>query len=1013
MKAYILVTVSAFVCLVLPDANELQAQTLGRNELYPPALFGDLSFRMVGPTRGGRVTTVTGIAEQPGTFYMGATGGGVWKTTDYGQSWRNVSDGYFQTASIGAIQVADSDPNIVYVGTGSDGIRSNVIPGRGVYKSTDAGKTWAFLGLRDVGQIGAVEVNPRNPNLVFVAAIGHAFGPNPDRGVYRSSDGGATWAQVLFLTDSTGAVDLEFAPDNPLEIYASMWRGERKPWTIVSGANEGGVYKSSDGGDTWMELTNGLPRGIRGKSDLAVSRSDPNRVYVLYEAPEGEGGLYRSDDRGASFRLVSMQASLLDRPFYYLNVDADPSNADVLYVNSTGFFRSTDGGATWRERAVPHGDNHDIWINPNDPDLYIQSNDGGANVTRDGGETWSTQFNQPTAELYQVYADDQFPYWLYAGQQDNTTIMVPSAPPYTPEAGHSGFWRAIGGCETGPAVPKPGDPNIVYSNCKGRFGRYNKTTGQEQQFYVGAANMYGHNPRDLDYRFQRVSPIEVSPHNPNIVYHGSQFLHKTTDEGVTWETISPDLTAFDPATQVISGSPITRDITGEEFHSTLYAVEESPLAPGLIWTGANDGPVFVTRDGGATWTNVTPPDLLPHGRVQAIDPSPHRPGKAYVAIYRTLLDDYRPYIYRTEDYGRSWTHLTTGTNGIPADFPTRVVREDPDREGLLYAGTEFGLFISFDDGAHWQSFQQNLPATPVTDIRVHHKDLVLATMGRAFWIMDNVTLLHQLASRHELVMRSEAYLFQPREAYRMRYSPMGGSPDQPQYPPPGAIFDYYLAGDPAGDLKIEILDAKGVIVRTIPAQASAGQSGSSDPFMTGRRGGGGGAPLVKREWHSRFVWDLRHDAAAGAAGPLVVPGTYQVRLSAGEWSQSRPLEVRIDPRVAAAGVTQADLQEQLDLALKVRDAIAEARALGSKLVAARQALQPGAANEKTLQALVDRVVTASVVYPQPMLADQLSNIARMIGRADQKVGRDAFVRFDDLMKEMTAVKAEAERLGVQ
>jgi photosystem II stability/assembly factor-like uncharacterized protein len=421
-----------------------------------------------------------------------------------------------------------------------------------------------------------------------------------------------------------------------------MWRGERRPWTIISGAHEGGIYKSTDGGDSWEHLTNGLPSALIGKSDLAVSAADPNRLYVLMEAAPG-GGLYRSDDRGQSFELVSTQSGILNRPFYYTNVDADPSDADVVYINNEGFYRSSDGGSSFQRRSTPHGDNHDMWINPNDSDLYVQSNDGGANVTRDGGDTWSTQRNQPTAELYQVDLDDQFPYWVYAGQQDNSTIAVPRVPPYSAPGGANSYWLSIGGCETGPAVPKPGDPDIVYANCKGRFGRYSKRTGQEKQYYVGAANMYGHNPRDLAYRFQRVSPIEVSPHDPNVVYHGSQFLHMTRDEGVTWETISPDLTAFEPDKQVISGSPITRDITGEEFYSTLYVIEESPLVQGVIWTGANDGPIHVTRDGGQTWTDVTPADLPPGGRVQNIDPSPHQPGRAYVAVYRYLLGDWQPY----------------------------------------------------------------------------------------------------------------------------------------------------------------------------------------------------------------------------------------------------------------------------------------------------------------------------------------------------------------------------------
>lgn len=1010
--------VMAPLILLAAGAVELRAQAADPNQVFSPRLFEDLRFRMVGPTRGGRATTVTGIAEQPSTFFMGATGGGVWKTTDFGQHWENVSDGYFETASIGAIQVADSDPDVVYVGTGTDGIRSNVITGRGVYKSTDGGNTWAFVGLRDAGQIGAVEVHPQDPDEVFVAAIGHAFGPNPERGIYRSLDGGTSWEQVLFVSDSTGAVDLEFAPDNPDEIYACMWRGERKPWTIISGAYEGGVYKSTDGGDTWTELTNGLPRGLRGKSDLAVSRADPDRVYVLYEAPAGEGGLYRSDDRGGSFRLVSTQQYLLDRPFYYLNVDADPSDADVLYVNSTRFFKSTDGGVTWHRRPTPHGDNHDIWINPNDPDLFVQCNDGGANVTRDGGVTWSTQSNQPTAELYQVDVDDQYPYWLYAGQQDNTTITVPSAPPYSAPGGHTGYWREAGGCETGPAVPKPGDPNIVYANCKGRFGRYNKTTGQEKQFYVGAANMYGHNPRDLDYRFQRVSPIEVSPHDPNIVYHGSQFLHETTNEGETWQTISPDLTAFDPATQVISGSPITRDITGEEFHSTIYAIEESPLEQGVIWVGANDGPVHLTRDGGATWAEITPPDLPPYGRIQNIEPSPHRAGKAYFAAYRYLLDDFQPYIYRTDDYGRSWTRLTTGSNGIPGDFPTRVVREDPDREGLLYAGTEFGLFISFDDGAHWQSFQQNLPVTPVTDIKVHRRDLVISTMGRSFWIMDNLTPLHELSSR---VAPSPVHLFEPMDAYRTHSSTGYGSRSGgPQYEPVSAQIDYYLSATPTEPVTLEILDAGGTLIREfsstgpvteaeIPAEPGMGG------FLLERLGT---RRLSSERGMHRFHWDMRHAgawdadaAAAGRRGPLVAPGRYQARLSVGRgFSRTIEFDLLIEPRVAADGVTPEDLEAQTALNLEIRDFLSEAKMVLHRLQSlARQTRARGetvgdnsevaraiSALHEEISDLHSQFATAEGRYQEPKLISQIHYLHRMTNSADQRPGDDAYMRLNQL-----------------
>ena len=987
------------------------------NQVYDPALFADLDYRMVGPSRGGRVTAVAGHAGEEGTFYMGATGGGLWKTTDYGQSWANVSDGYFSTGSIGSIRVAPSNPRVIYVGTGSDGIRSNVIAGRGVYRSDDAGETWKDIGLHETGQIGAVLIHPRDPDLVYVAALGHAFGRNPDRGVYRSSDGGANWEQVLFTSDSVGAIDLEMHPTDPNTIYAAMWRGERKPWTIISGmeasGRENGIWRSRDGGDTWTLMDEGLPTGLIGKIDLAVSPDDPARVYALVETKEPEEGLYRSDDAGSTWRMVTNQKRIMDRPFYYTNVDADPTDADVVYVNATQFWKSTDGGATFERRSTPHGDNHDMWINPIDPLVMIQSNDGGANVTRDGGLTWSTQHNQPTAELYQVDVDDRFPYWLYAGQQDNSTIMVPSrVPEVSGLSGPESYWMAIGGCETGPVVPKPGDPDIVYANCKGRFGRYNHRTGQEKQYYVGAVNLYGVNPGELPYRFQRVVPIEVSPHDPGTVYHGSQFVHRTRDEGVTWEQISPDLTAFRPERQVISGTPITRDITGEEHYSVLYVIEESPVEPGVIWTGANDGPVHVTRDDGETWTEVTPPDMPAEGRIQNIDPSPHQGGRAYVAGYRHLLDDFRPYIYRTDDYGESWTLLTDGTNGIPDDYPTRVVREDPDRPGLLYAGTEFGMFISFDDGVHWQSFQLDLPITPITDLRVHNQDLVVSTMGRSFWVLDDVTPLHEI---DETLASAEVHLFQPRDAYRVRGGGRGrGGPasGRPQYPQLGASIDYYLGDDVGGEVTLEILDHEGRTVRGFTSTAGGYPYEEFQDMGAPQRGGTEEPRVATAAGMHRFVWDLQYPGGLADRGPLAVPGRFEVRLTVDGRSQTRSFDILMDPRVAADNVTLADLQEQFALNIRIRDAIIRGRLAVQDLESAKEATEAGVesgrdAAERAMAALEElaEVEQALVTktegsYQTPMLVDQLSYLYSMTSGADQRPGRDAYERLQVLEQEL-------------
>lgn len=1020
-SAWSLAGIGAALALVLAAVPNLGPTTASAQEEMSglERAFSDLSYRNVGPSRGGRVTAVAGHRAHPFTFYMGATGGGVWKTTDYGTTWHPISDGYFETGSIGSIRVAPSNADVVYVGTGSDGIRSNVITGRGLYYSDDAGETWERRGLVEMGQLGAVEIHPDNPDVAYVAALGNAWAPSPDRGVYRTSNAGRTWEQVLFTSDSVGAIDLEINPANPNEIYAAMWRGQRQPWTIISGmeasAEEDGIWKSTDGGATWRIVRDGLPTGLVGKIDLSVSADMPNRVYALVETTDPDEGLYRSDDFGESWELVSSQAGIMNRPFYYTGVVADPTDADHVYINNEGYYESTDGGRTFERRSTPHGDNHDTWINPDNPLIQIQSNDGGANVTLNGGTTWSTQFNQPTAELYQVDIDDQFPYWLYAGQQDNSTIRVPSNPPGTgSQGGHQGNWEAVGGCETGPAVPKPGDPTIVYSNCKGRFGRYNQVTGQEKQYYVGFVNLYGVNPAELPYRFQRTVPIEVSPHDASTVYHGSQFVHKTTDEGVTWEQISPDLTAFRPERQQVSGGPITRDVTGEEHYSVLYAIEESPVTPGVIWTGSNDGPVHVTRDGGRTWTDVTPPSMPPEGRIQTIDPSPHDAAKAYFAGYRTLLGDFRPYIYKTEDYGQSWTLLTPGDNGIPSHHPTRAVREDPEREGLLYAGTEFGMYVSLNDGESWEQFQMNLPRTPITDIKLHQGDLVLSTMGRAFWVMDNVSPLRQI---DQAMAAGGSFFYQPEDTYRLRGGGFGGfgggTPDEPEYSRPGAELDYMLQTE-ARSVKVDIMDASGTLVRSFE---------SSGPGMTTEQAQEMRAPFQRRSGASaptlhsglnRFVWDLTVPGPNGAArgGPIVVPGTYSARLTVDGQSMERSFNVMMDPRVAADGVTIDDLQAQFDLGIEVRTAIEDADATIERLRGAQERVAEGTDVERELKELERALLTDRTIssYPEPMLRDQMNYLYGNTQRADQEPGADMYERLEVLVGELEQHKERLQRL---
>ena len=966
-----------------------------------------LEFRELGPYRGGRVTAVAGVASMPGTFYMGATGGGLWKTEDYGISWANISDGYFATPSIGSIDVAQDDPNIIYVGTGTDGLRSNIISGKGMYRSIDAGATWTHIGLDDVGQIGAVRIHPDNHNIVYVAAIGQAFQSNKERGLYKTINGGKTWDKVLYISEQTGISDVEMMPTNPEILYAAAWKAERKPWTIISGGTmqEGGIYKSLDGGESWDKIEKGIPQELIGKIDLAVIPADSRMVYALIEAPLKEGGFYKSTDQGETFTQVSDHRGIRNRPFYYTNIKVDPTNADVIYSMAGPYHKSTDGGKTWKRKSSPHGDNHDMWINPHDPDLFIQSNDGGANVTTNGGKTWSTQFNQPTAEIYQIAVDDQYPYWVYGGMQDNyTTVSVPSMAPYGIQQPGLGFIMNTGGCETGPAIPKPGNPNIVYSNCKGRFGVYDKTTGTEKAYYVGASNMYGHNPKDLKYRFQRVSPIHISPHDSDVIYHCSQYVHRTTDEGKTWTTISPDLTAFEADKQVISGSPITRDITGEEFYSTIYAIQESPIEKGLIWVGANDGPIHVTRDGGDNWTEVTPQGLPSGGRVDAIEPSPHDPAKAFACILRYQLGDWKPYIYRTANYGRSWNLIT---DGIPDDHPCRVIREDPNKEGHLYAGTEYGLYMSMDDGSSWHSLQHNLPVTPITDIRIHRGDLVMSTMGRSFWILDNISTLSQMQD----LEAGKTALYKPRDTYRYRYPSGARISQMPQYPRPAVIIDYSLSDSLSAPLKLEVINSDGAVINTffsdsdevkIADQVKENMSTNRVEYIVDNS-------LSTDIGLNRYRWDMteagpwhKDEDRRYKNGPLAPPGDFTIRLTVGDEQMEQSFQLLMDPRLEKQ-VSIAEVTEQVTLHRQVKVLFAEARRTLDDLETEKKALaknkeQTAEEKERTIEVeeLIAQLKTKEGIYELPQLVDQISYLYNLLGDTDQMPGQDAFDRYEEL-----------------
>jgi photosystem II stability/assembly factor-like uncharacterized protein len=1053
---------AALLCLITTYAVAQVRLPMPANVVINPDLYQDLKWRSVGPHRGGRSTAVAGVRTQPNVFYMGATGGGVWKTENYGITWVPVSDGQIATGSIGAIDVSDSNPNVVYVGTGSEAIRSNVILGRGVYKSIDAGKTWQLTGLENAGQIGQLKIHPKNPDIAYVAAVGNPFAWGFERGVYRTKDGGKSWQKVLSISNETGAVSIAINWSKPDEVYAGAWRAQRRPWTIISGgpASEGGIYKTTDGGDHWSHLTSGLPTNLIGKVWLDIAQSNPKIVYAFLEAPDKEGGLYRSDDQGGTWKLVNNDPRLRARPFYFNKMFVNPTDENDLWVTELGFHHSTDGGKTWTTVSTPHGDNHVVWINPDNPKIFIESNDGGANVTQDGGRSWSSIFNQPTGELYMVDVDNQFPYRLYGPQQDNSTVAVYNVPPFAWGADNPmQTWTQASGCESGQIRATP-DGKIVYGDCKGEFGRYDVDTGQEQHYWISPEQRYGKDPKDMTYRFVRQAPIEIDPFNPKVVYHGSQYLHRTTDGGIHWEKISPDVTANGPDAQLHGGEPITRDVTGEEVYAALYAIRASRSEPGVIWTGANDGLVWLTRDGGKSWKNVTPKDLPPGGRVHTIEDSPHRKGSAYVSVYRIYFGDFKPYLYMTNDYGEHWTLLTDGRNGIPEDHPMHVVREDPQQEGLLYAGTWYGAFVSFDQGQHWQSLQQNLPATAVTDIFVKDDDLVISTMGRAFWIMDDIAPLRQLAaSMLELkrpvilprtrsrtgetiaaprgkAMRtpgtrsplpplrpikpwqpsSNVFLFTPAPTYRTHYAAAQGRPDWPEFPPVGARIDYALSG-PAAEIRLEIVDSSGKVVRSY---SSAGGSATQQQGRGGggRRGGGLPATLPKKSGINRFIWDLRYPGGAASggggeeggfsgAGPLAPPGTYQARLTANGETKTEPIVVKIDPRYAKDGLTVADLVEQTRFALQVRDSLAEGRRLGGRV---KQAIDRGAGNQSQLETLYYKIVNRPGPYPANMLVEQFSNIAREIGQADQQVGAGAYERYNDLLKELAAIKGEIDQI---
>tara|TARA_B100001105_G_scaffold207605_1_gene171837 strand:+ start:201 stop:3341 length:3141 start_codon:yes stop_codon:yes gene_type:complete len=884
---------------------------LGATERFKEELFKAMKYRNIGPFRGGRSAAVTGVPGDKFLAYFGGTGGGVWNTKNGGQTWNNLSDGYYG-GSIGAVTVSEWDSNVIYVGGGEVTVRGNVSHGNGVWKSTDAGKTWKFKGLKDSHRIPRIRIHPRNPDLVYVAALGHLSGPNDERGVYRSKDGGDNWEKVLFINDEVGACDLILDPNNPRIIYASTWRIKRTPYSLESGGQGSGLWKSTDGGDTWEDITKskGLPEGMVGIIGVTISPLNSDRVWALIESKKG--GLFRSDDGGETWKKTSSDNNLRQRAWYYTRIYADTENEDILYVLNVQFWRSKDGGKTFNSIRTPHGDHHDLWIDPMDSKHLIIADDGGGQVSFDAGATWSTYHNQPTAQFYRADVDNQFPYRVYAGQQDNSTVSIASR---TTGGGITERdYYSVGGGESAHVAPHPDDPNIVYAGSySGFLTRYNHVTGERRNITVYPENPMGHGVKDMKYRFQWNFPIEFDPHDANTLYVGSQHLHKSTDEGESWELISPDLTTNTLAMQDESGGPITKDDTGVEYYCTIFVITPSHQEKGVIWIGTDDGKVHITKNGGKSWTDITPNNMPKWGMVNSIDQSPHNPGTAYMAVTRYKLDDFKPYLFKTDNYGKSWKLIS---RGIPEDAFTRVIREDPMKKGLLYAGTETGVYVSFDDGKNWQSFQLNLPIVPVTDLVVKENDLVVATQGRSFWILDDLTPLHQLTNK---VAGSTSHMFKPRDTYRL---PGGGgwggpSPTWGANPPNGVMAFYYLKEALGKDdkFKLEFMESDGDVIKTF---SNKKDRKNPSPVAETKKG------------MNRFVWDMRYPDAKKVPnavmwggrhiGPKAVPGEYKVKVTLNGKSQTQSFNILKDPRI---NTTQSDFQDQFDLLMDIRNRTTE------------------------------------------------------------------------------------------
>ena len=1022
-------------------------------------LNGLLRFRCIGPFRGGRVVTVAGSYHDPNTFYFGGAAGGVWKTVDAGTYWRCVSDGFFHTSAVGALAVAPSDSNVIYAGTGETTIRIDVSHGDGMYRSTDGGRSWTHIGLSDTRFIGKIRVHPEDPATLWVAALGHAFGPNKERGVFKSSDGGKNWQQVLFVSEKAGAVDLTL-DSNPRILYASVWEAQRSFWQISSGGPDSGLWQSFDGGETWLNISHrqGLPKGVVGKIGVAASPARAGRVWALIEHAK-EGGLYRSDNYGETWERVSDNQNLLSRAWYYTHLTADPQDADTVYVNNLSFYKSSDGGKTFAELPTPHGDNHDLWIDPGNNQRMIQGNDGGANVSLNGGFAWSSIYNQPTAQFYHLATDNREPYTVFGTQQDNSSMAVPSRSSHSVINWADCYLAGTG--ESGYIAVRPDNPDIVYVGAIGSspgggsaLQRYDHATRQIRLLTNWPEVMNGYGASEHKYRFAWTYPIVISPHDPNVLYIAGNLVFKSSDDGQSFQAISPDLTRADPETLKPTGGPINKDAVGAETYATVFAFAESPLQKDLLWAGSDDGLLHLSRDGGANWQAITPPDLPEWTLISGIEPSPYETGTVYVAGTRYKLDDYQPYLYVTRDYGQHWQAIS---NGIAETAFTRVIRCDPQQKGLLYVGTETGLYVSYDDGQHWQPFQLNLPVAPVHEILVRGTDLIIGTHGRAIWILDDLTPLREIAANG---VPQSSFLFAPRDTlrvlpgidwdepapgvtnyinswgggYLVETTPDGEKKrillDMGENPPSGVIITYRLEEAPAKPLSLIFKDSKGQEVRSFTSRKE------DDPTIAKER------RVPAQPGWNRFVWDLRHNrvtkvegsdpvAEATLEGPIVTPGRYSVTLKVGETELTQDFNL-VKPSNLPA--TQSDLDAQYDLLLRVHNQLdrtaktinrmrslrgqldgwakrAEGREGGSEIVKAAKALSAKVLEvEKTLQIPDLRPGWADNYNQGVRLFTKLAEFPAVVALGDYRPTDGAEEFFSDLKGRIEVRLAEFEKI---